>query len=303
MLKKTHILFLLLLAPALVCGQNVKCNFTLNAQKVQSAGNEIFAKMKSAVNDFLNSNTWIDKPMQPYELYECNIVLIINEQVSEYEFKGTLQVQAQRPVYNSAYNSVTLNAVDNDVEFRFSPNEALDFSLMSHNPNNLTPLLAFWVYMMIGWDGDTFAPLGGAEAFRTVDRIVQNAQSESRPGWTANSGSGKKNRYALIESILSRRYEKTRKALYTYHRLGLDVMSNNFADGKKNILLALQDLQAVYKEKPDNTMYPIALFFDAKADEIVNIFLESKKEEKDELYTLLNQTNMVNELKYKRLKQ
>ena len=302
MLKK-YLISLMAALPALAAGQGIKCSFTLNAQKVQTAGSETTAAMKSAITDFLNTTAWIDREVQPFEQIECNFILNLNEQVSEYEYRGSLQVQAQRPVYNSSYHSVVLNAVDNDVEFRFSPNEPLDFSAMSHNPNNLTPLLAYWVYLVMGVDGDSFAPLGGTDALRKAERIVQNAQSETKGGWNANSGSGRKNRYWLVENLLGRRYEKLRRTFYAYHRQGLDVMSGSAPDGKKAILAALRDIQALYNEKPDNALYPIALFFDAKADEIVNVFAEGQPEERNSVYTLLTQTNIVNEAKYKRLKQ
>jgi hypothetical protein len=302
-IKNYILLILLCAAPALTLGQGIRCTFTLNAQNVSNAGNETFAAMKTSIADFLNSTTWIDQNLQAFEQIECNIILSLNEQTSEYEYKGKLQIQAQRPVYGASYNSVILNAVDNDVEFRYSPNEPLDFSLMSHNPNNITPLLAYWIYMVIAIDGDSFAALGGAEAYRTADRIVQNAQSETKAGWNTTSGSGRKNRYWLTENFQNKRYEKLRRAIYVYHRQGLDLMSGNVDEGKKNILAAIKDVQAVYDEKPDIALYPVALFFDAKADEIVNIFSASPKEEKDELYTLLSRTNVINEGKYKRLKE
>lgn len=303
-MTRLRILILLLLLPTFGFGQTVKCNFTLNTAKMQNvAGNEIYAALKNTVTDFINTNTWIDRSMQPFEAFECNIILTLTEQTSEYEFRGTLQVQAQRPVYNSMYNSVTLNAIDNDVQFRFSPNESFTFSLMSHHPDNLAPLLAYWIYIVIGLDCDTFAPLGGTEIFRTAQRIVNNAQIDSKPGWAANTGSVSKNRYWLAENLLSKPYEPARKALYTYHRLGMDVMNENFAEGKKNILAALQAWQEFYKSKPDNTMYFLSLIFDAKADELTNIFMESDIKEKNDVYTLLSQINVVNEPKYKRLKQ
>lgn len=289
--------------PIFALGQGIKCNFSLNSQKVQSAGSEAFTTMKNVIADFINSTTWIDRSMQPIEQIECNLILTLNEKTSEYEYKASLQVQAQRPVYGSSYNSVMLNAVDNDVEFRYSPNEPLDFSIMSHNPNNLTPVLAFWIYVLIGIDGDSFAQLGGTDAMRTAERIVQNAQSETKPGWNSSSGSGRRNRYWLIENLLNKRYEKLRRIQYVYHRQGLDKMSDNSAEGKNNVMTALNDLQALYNDKPDNILYPISLFFDAKADEIVNVFSTAPQPEKEALYTLLSQTNIINEPKYKKLKQ
>jgi hypothetical protein len=302
-MKKQLYIMLLFALPTLSWGQGIKCNFTLNAAKVQNAGDAAYTSMKTTIAEFLNTTTWLEHNVQPFEQIECNIILTINAQTAENEYNGTLQIQAQRPIYNSTYNSVTLNAIDNDVEFRYSPNEPLDFSMMSHNPNNLTPLLAFWLYIVIGWDADTYAPLGGSDMLRNAERIVQNAQSETKAGWNTSSGSGRKNRYWLIENLMGKRYEKLRQANYLYHRRGLDMLADNLIQGRKNVQTALQDMQNLYTEKPDITLYPIALFFDAKADEIVNIFSEVSPEEKDKLYTMLTKTNIVNEPKYKRLKQ
>jgi hypothetical protein len=286
--------------PLLSQGQSVKCVFTLNTQQIQGT-KDIFTEMKSTINNFINTTTWVNLKLKPHELIECNFILTLKEQISENEFRGALQIQAQRPVYNTTYKTVTLNAVDNDVEFHFASNEELDFSLMSHNPYNLASLLAYWVYIVMGIDFDTFSSMGGAPYFRNAERIVQNAQSDSKPGWSATSGSSKKNRYWLIENILNTRYEKERKAYYAYHRLGLDNMNADVKECKKTILQALKTMQELHNEKPDNALYFFSLFFDAKADEIVNIFSESNSDEKKEVRAILSEINVANEQKYKRL--
>jgi hypothetical protein len=288
--------------PAGMQAQGLRCSFSLNAQNVQNAGDAAYASMKQTIADFLNTTAWSQRDMQPFEQIECNIVLTITEQTAEYEYKGKLQVQAQRPVYGSAYNSVILNAVDNDAAFRYSPNEPLDFSMMSHNPNNLTPMLAYWIYIVMGIDGDTYSLFGGSQAMQTAQRIVQNAQGESRSGWSASQGSGR-NRYGLVESYMSSRYQKLRQAYYGYHRMGLDLLSGSIDDGQKGVLSALASVQALYKEKPDAAMYPITLFFDAKADEIVNVLMGMSKKDKDDVYDMLSQTDILNEPKYRRLKE
>lgn len=301
MKKSIGVVILLMFISVSMLAQTINCNVVINNQKLQSTNRDFFQEMKNTISDFVNNRTWADYQLEPYERIECNFIITLNEQLSENDFKGTLQIQAQRPVYNSAYKSPTLNTIDNDFEFRFSQNEVLDFSEMSHS-SNLASLLAYWINIVLGIDFDTFSLQGGTPFFRRAERIVQNAQGESKPGWNTTSGSGRKNRYWLVENILSPKYSKEREAYYKYHRLGLDVMGENAEQGRESIKSALVDMQTLYREKPDNTLHYYIMFFDAKADEIVNVFSESSTEEKQEVYKLLNEINTTNEPKYKKLR-
>jgi hypothetical protein len=257
--------------------------------------------MKTEIANFLNNRAWTNHTYQPFERKECNFIITLNEQPSEGEFKGTLQVQAQRPVYGSIYNTPTINTIDNDFEFSYKEHEIMDFSDNSHL-SNLTSVLAYWVYIVLGIDYDTFSARGGTEWFQRAERIAQNAQSESKPGWSASAGMNRRNRYWLAENILSSKYTRERIALYSYHRLGLDVMSEKPDEGRVQVMQALQEMQKLYREKPDNTLYFYIVFFDTKADEIVNIFSEAKPAEKQAAYQLLSEINNGNDPKYKKLK-
>lgn len=284
-----------------VAQAQLHCNVTINTQKIQSTNKELFQQMKTDIASFLNNRAWTNHLYETFERIECNFIITLNEQANETEFKGTLQVQAQRPVFNTTYNSPTLNTIDNDFEFSYTPNEVLDYSENTHL-SNLTSVLAYWSFVVIGMDYDTFAPRGGTEWFRKAERVAQNAQSESKPGWGSTSGVNRRNRYWLVENILSTKYSRERMAYYRYHRLGLDIMSEKPADGRVQVLQALQDMQALYKEKPDNTMFYYIIFFDTKADEIANIFSEAGPVEKENAYKILMEINNTNEPKYKKLK-
>ncbi len=289
-----------LLAPLFAQAQ-LRCNVTINTQKIQSTNRELFQAMKTEISNFVNNRTWTNHRYENFERIDCNFIITLNEQVTETEFKGTLQIQAQRPVYGSTYNSPTLNTMDNDLEFTFNQNEVMDFSENMHS-SNLTSVLAYWVYVIIGLDYDTFSLQGGTDWFRKAERIAQNAQGESKPGWGSTSGVNRRNRYWLVENILSPKYARERSAYYQYHRLGLDVMSAKPAQAREYVLTALREMQALYKEKPDNTMYFYTIFFDTKADEIVNIFSEATPQEKSQVYDLLSSINNTNDPKYKKLK-
>ncbi|MDR1227200.1 MAG: DUF4835 family protein [Prevotellaceae bacterium] len=280
--------------------QTVSCNVILNSQKIQSTNSSLFQEMKSSITDFVNTRTWSDLYLQPHERIECNIIITLNEMANEKDFKGTIQVQALRPVYGSTYKSTTLNVLDNDFEFRFVANEVLDYSEMSHL-SDLTSMLAFWVHIILGLDFDTFSERGGTDYYTRAERIVQRAQNESKPGWTQNSGSAPKNRYWMVADMLSPKYARERQALYLYHRKGLDLMSTNAVEGRKGVMSALKDMQTLYKEAPDNTMF-YNVFFDTKADEIVNIFADATPAEKEEAYAILSTINVTNDIKYQKLK-
>jgi hypothetical protein len=289
-----------LLACAALQAQTIHCNVTLNAQKVQSTNRALFETLKTEIGNFLNNRPWTNHTYQPVERIECNFIITLNDQQNEVNFKGTLQVQAQRPVYGSIYNSPTLNTIDNDFEFSYEENEILDFSDNMHS-SNLTSILAYWVYVVLGIDYDTFSENGGSEWFSKAEQIAQNAQGETRPGWSS-SGLNRRNRYWLVENILGNKYARERKAYYIYHRLGLDAMSEKPDEGRRQVMAALQEMQSLYREKPDNMLYFYNVFFDTKADEIVNIFSEATPAEKQAAYQLLSTINNANEPNYKKLK-
>jgi len=279
----------------------LRCNVTINAQKIQSTNRDLFQQMKSDIVNFVNNRAWTNHQYEQFERIDCNFILTLNEQVNESEFKGTLQIQSQRPVYGTLYNSPTINTMDNDFDISYTPTAVLDYSENTHL-SNLTSILAYWAYIVIGMDYDTFSPRGGTEWFRKAERVVQNAQGESKAGWSASSGMNRRNRYWLVENILSAKYARERMANYKYHRLGLDIMSEKTTEGRVQVLQALMDMQALYREKPDSYMFFYTMFFDTKADEIANIFSEAPQQERETTYTLLMEINNTNEPKYKKLK-
>jgi hypothetical protein len=226
-------------------------------------------------------------------------MLNITEQIGSDEFKGTIQVQSRRPVFNTSYNTTMLNFQDNNLHFRFREYEKIEFSESTHL-NNLSSILAFYAYVIIGLDYDSFSLLGGTEYFQKAERIVSNAQNAVERGWKAYEGN-RKNRYWLIENLLNPKYKPLREAIYKYHRLGLDVMSEKTAEGRAEIAESLVLLQRVYREKPDPYLFALQLFFDAKSDELVNIFSESFPTEKARVVNILTEIDNANASKYKKI--
>jgi hypothetical protein len=228
----------------------------------------------------------------------------ITEQLSADEFRGTLQVQARRPVFNTNYNTTTFNFVDNDIHFRYVEFAPLEFDLYTHT-SNLTSILAFYAYYILGLDYDTFSLFGGTPFFSNAEKIVMNAQNANapQPGWKPMDDIAHKNRYWIVKDMLDAEYEPVREFNYRYHRLGLDVMDEEVAEGRAEITSSLELLQEVYRKRPDTYMYLLKLVFDAKADELVNVYTESFPEERNRAHAILAEIDKPNSNKYEAILQ
>jgi hypothetical protein len=282
--------------------QELNCNVQVVSQQVQGTNKQVFITMQTALYEFLNTRAWTSNVFRTEERIECNILINITEQVSADEFRGTMQVQCRRPVYGSSYNTVLLNYMDNNIQFRYVEYQPLEFDENSFQ-SNLTSLLAFYAYYIIGLDYDSFSLLGGTEYFQKAEKIVDNAQGAAEKGWKAFDGKSNRNRYWLIKDVLDKNYEPVREFYYRYHRLGLDVMSTKPNDGRAEIAESLKLLQKVYRNKPDVYLLFLQLLFDAKSDEFVNVFSESFPDELNRVLAILSEIDPSNTQKYSKLKK
>jgi len=290
---------LLLLAISLgLYSQEFRCNIQVVSQQIQGTNKQVFQTLQNAMFEFMNNRVWTDHVYTMEERIECNMMFNITEQMSADEFKGTLTVQARRPVYNTNYNTTTLNFVDNDIRFRYVEFAPLEFDLNSHL-SNLTSILAFYAYFILGIDYDTFSLMGGTPYFNNAERIVLNAQNAAETGWKPMDDIAHKNRYWLVKDMIDTEYEPVRAFNYRYHRLGLDVMDEKIAEGRAEITNSLELLQQVYRRRPDPYMYLLRLVFDSKVDEIVNVYTESYPEERARAYDILVEVDKPNANKYK----
>lgn len=278
--------------------QELRCNVQVVSQQIQGTNKQVFQTLQNAIYEFMNNRVWTDHVYTMEERIECNLMFNITEQLSADDFKGTLTIQARRPVYNTNYNTVTLNFVDNDIRFRYVEFAPLEFDLNTHL-SNLTSILAYYAYYILGLDYDTFSLLGGTPYFNNAERIVINAQNAPEKGWKPMDDIAHKNRYWLVKDMLDPDYEPVRVFNYRYHRLGLDVMDQKVAEGRAEITNDLELLQQVYRKKPDPYMYLLRLVFDAKVDEIVNVYTESYPEERSRAHTILAEVDKPNANKYK----
>lgn len=278
--------------------QELKCNIQVVSQQVQGTNKQVFETLRNAIFEFMNNRVWTNHVYTMDERIECNLMFNITEQLSADEFRGTLQIQARRPVYNTNYNTTMFNFIDNDIRFRYIEFEPLEFDLNSHT-SNLTSILAFYAYFLLGLDYDSFSYLGGTPYFENAEKIVLNANNVPEKGWKPVDNMAHKNRYWLVKDFLDQEYAPLREFNYRYHRHGLDVMDGKVAEGRAEIASSLELLQKVYRARPDPYMYLLKLIFDSKADEMVKVFSESFPEEKTRVHNILTEMDQTNASKYK----
>jgi hypothetical protein len=295
-------LFLLLAILVSARGQELKCNVQVVSQQVQGTNKQVFETLQNAIYEFMNNKAWTNHIYGTEERIECNLMFNIQEQLSADEFRGTLQIQSRRPVFNSNYFTTMMNFMDNDIQFRYIEFEPLEFDPTVHL-SNLTSIMAFYAYFIIGLDYDSFALDGGTPYFQAAEKIVDNAQNVAEKGWKPFDNTSHKNRYWLAKDILDSDYAPCREFMYNYHRLGLDLMDSKVVEARASVAADLELLQDVYRKKPDPFMFPLHMIFDSKADELVNIFSESFPEERSRVLTILNEIDQANTSKYKAIQE
>jgi hypothetical protein len=295
---KRIILFfaLIIIGHGKLFAQELRCNISISAQKIQGANRTMFETMQSDLYEFMNNRKWTDQKFAMDERIECNFFITIDEQVSSNEFKGTIQVQLRRPVFNSSYETMLLNIKDNDFHIKYIEYQTLEFNETS-NKDNLTNILAFYAYIVLGMDYDSFSPDGGTEFFQKAQAIVNNSQSAVQKGWKAYES--ERNRYWLVENILNKSYSGFRSCTYQYHRQGLDLMADKAPEGRAAIAESLKSIQKVFRTRP--SLYILQVFFDAKSDELVNVFSKSFPDEKNRVSVILNECDPSNGSKYEKI--
>ena len=276
--------------------QEFRCNVSVSSSRVEGTYKQVFESMRTDIYEFMNNRKWSDNVFTTDERIECTIFIQITDQISTDEFKGTMQVQLNRPVFNSSYTSPLLNIKDNDIQFRYVEFQTMEFDETS-NSNALTNLLAYYADIILGFDYDTYSPLGGSAYFQKARDIVNRSQNAREKGWRAFEGNF--NRFWLIENLTNKAYGPFRELLYRYHRLGLDLMADKPDIGRSEIADVLKNMQRVYRSKPDT--YINRLFFDAKSDELVNVFSKGSTDEKGRVMVILTECDPSNSGKYEKI--
>lgn len=297
MFKKIVVFFIILiLSEKIILSQELNCKVQVLSQQIQGTDKRVFETLQTALFEFMNNRKWTPDNFKNEERIDCSILINVTERPSTEEFKATIQVQSRRPIFKTSYNSTVLNFNDQDFQFKYLENQPLDFQ-DNLFVSNLTSVMAFYAYTIVGMDYDSYSLNGGTPYLQKALQIVNNAQSTPEPGWRAFESN--KNRYWLINNMLDAPYIGIRECLYNYHLKGLDVMSDNKDGGRAVILESLLSLRKVHQTRP--LSFSMQLFFNAKSDEIINIFKGAYPDEKSKIITLLNDIDPTNSNKYQKI--
>ena len=290
---------LLLFSTGILLSQELNCSIQIRQPQIAGVSTTLYQNMQRQLYEFVNNTKWTKNVFENEERIDCSIVINITG-VSGSRFTSTLQVISNRPVFNTSIQTPILNykEEDNLFEFEYYENQNFEFNENRHG-SNLTSVLAFYAYIIIGLDYDSFSSEGGTEYFQKAQKIVNNAQGSNDKGWRAFEARKQDNRYFLVENLLNSRYAGVRRSIYRYHRFGLDVMSEKIENGRTEIAGALRQILNVYRQNPN--LFIIKLFFDAKYNEIINIFTPSFPSEKTKVYDVLKEADPARINQYEKL--
>lgn len=274
--------------------QELNCRVNVNADRVQTTERNIFSEMEVVFAQFMTENKWTDKAYQPFERINCMINISIENMPSIGVFTASVQIQSSRPVYDTNYETILLNFADRDWQFQYTESMRLDF-VENTFTTNLASMLSFYAYVILGLDYNSFNKLGGTEYFSKALNIANLAQGSGMPGWQPFESN--RNRYWLIENLTSTEMLGIREGYYTYHRLGIDNFTVNPEEARVSILGVLKELETV-KDLYTNSILVIS-FFDAKSDEITQIYSEGNIQVRREAYNILTKIDPTKTEKYK----
>lgn len=297
-MKRFLIIFGLILTSR-ISAQELNCQVTLITDiktEVTSAEKELFDQLKQTIYDMMNNTAWTKDKFKVEERINCQLQLQINT-INNGTFTGSLQVQYSRPVFNSSYNTTVFNFQDDDFQFSYSRNTVLIYAPNQFR-DNLTSILAFYAYYIIGLDYDTFSLKGGTPYFTEAQQIVTNAQNSGAPGWKSNE-QGKRNRYWLVDNQLQQLFEPLREGLYEYHRLGMDKLYENKDEARKAIYNALNKMSKISATRPNSIN--LLNFAQSKRDEIKNLYLDATAQEKTEVVAVLKKIDPANSSRYEEI--
>lgn len=280
----------------LLRAQELNCTVTVNSDQLSQGDLPIFKTLERSLNDFVNKTRWSTRNYKENERVNAQMFITITKYESN-RFEGTIQIQSVRPVFNTSYETSVFNYKDNDLTFEY-----LEFQPLVFNENvyesNLIGVIAYYANIILGMDADTFSLEGGTEHYRKAQQITTQAQGTNYKGWDASEN---RSRFVLIDDLMSNTYREYRVALYNYHRKGLDILADNNSTGKQVISGVMKLFETMQKRRPN--AFLTQTFFDAKSDEIQNIFSDGPKVDIVKLKETLNRvapyySSTWNDIKY-----
>ena len=273
--------------------QELNCNVQVMAPRIANVEASVFEALEDGIREFMNGRRWTNDNLNFEERIECTMQINISNAISATQFSGSIQVQSNRPVYASDYNTPMLFVIDGDFEINWVNGTAINFNTGMHR-DNLSSILAYYAYMILGMDYDSFGMEAGTEYYLKAQTIVANAQNASGKGWRASEG--KQNRYWLVENMLSQTFRPLRYCMYNYHRKGMDLLYSDVETARLNIGDAIVEMRSTNRIRPAS--YNLQVFFLAKSDEIIKLFEPAPEPERVRLLPVLKQMDPGNIAKY-----
>lgn len=276
--------------------QEFNCSVQVSAPQVQQTNREKFNELRQGLYEFVNDRRWTSYSFTRNERIEATIAIMITEELSSDEFKARINLVLKRPVYGTSYTTTLFNFQDQNFQFQWQEGQTLEYE-DNRFTSNLTSTIAFYIYIFLGLDFDSFQMMGGNPYFEKAQQIVSSAQGAREPGW--KSFESTRNRYWLAENLTNSSYANVRKFSYQFHRLGLDLMQDNLERGRQGATSALETLQRAYREKPN--LYVLQLIMDAKRDEFINIYSQAAAMDKTKAVNILKEIDPAKSAEYDRI--
>ena len=295
-MRKIIQILVILISVMQLNSQELNCTITVNADKIPGSNKQIFTTLQNSLNEFVNQKRWTNFNYKPQEQISCNLTLTILEQTGN-EFRGHIQIQSSRPIYNSTYLTPVFNFKDDNLSFQYTEYEPLLFNENSFE-SNLVSIVTFYVYTILGMDADTFSLNSGNPFFIKAQDVLVQAQQSGYSGWNQNDGT--KSRFTLIDNILAPTYRLFRVTIYEYHKNGLDFMSQDKKNAKQKIATSILGLKTIYDTRPN--AFLLRIFMDSKANEIVDIFSDGPRFDTFKLKEDLLRISPINASKWNEIK-
>lgn len=283
-MRKVVFVLSVLLGFLSVKAQELNCQVEVIAPTLQSnpANTAIIESLRSSVFEFVNNTRWTNDVFQDFERIECSMLIKINEKIGSDQFNASIQVNSSRPVYNSNYKTQLISVNDENFSFTYLRNTSIVYQ-PDHHSSNLADVLAYYVYMILGYDYDSFSLEGGTQYFNKAQQIVTNCQNAQEAGWKPQDGT--RNRYWLVVNHLQNLFSPLRQCYYNYHRIGMDNMYTKREASISQLVDALEGLNEIQKSRPNS--YNQQVFFTAKSNELVGIFKDAPADVKNRVFNLL----------------
>jgi hypothetical protein len=302
MTKKFFQLIIFSILVGSASAQELESKVTINSSKVSSAvDKKVFQTLQTGLQNFINNRKWTSETFQPNERIVCSFLLTIDKELGTNLFQASLIIQAARPVYNSSYQTALINFQDDAVAFKyeqFQPIEFNDNRVQGTDPMvaNLTAIFAYYAYMILALDYESFALKGGDTYFQKAQNVVNNAPEDRNiNGWRAFDG--QRNRYWLVENFTNNRYNLMHDAFYSYFRLGMDHMYENEDEARTAMLNSLQLINTVNTEIPNSMI--VQFFFQGRANELAKVFKKGDPDSKSKALDILSKIDIANSGMYK----